>query len=152
MTDQAQSRLYPKRPVIGVGAVVRHGESVLLICRALPPRAGQWSIPGGRLEPGETPCEAVAREVLEETGVTVRDVGFLTTVDAITPDEAGGVRYHYLLVDYVASAISPELDHNHEVIEARWVLPGELDSYSLWPETRRVIALALATPDRAIAP
>ena len=95
---------FPDRPVVGVGAVVWRGDRVLLIRRGKPPRAGQWSLPGGAQQLGETLLEAMTREVREETGLIVEGIQLLTTVDLIEREPDGRVRYHYTLVDFTAEA------------------------------------------------
>ena len=136
------------RPVIGVGVVVvklsDDGPLVLLIKRAKAPRAGSWSIPGGRQELGETLAAAGAREVREETGLTVEIIGLLDVIDSITRDDAGALLHHYSLVDYLALWQSGEPLAASDAAAARWVRPADLPGYDLWTETSRVIALALA--------
>ena len=91
-------------PVPCVGVVCLRGNEVLLIRRGRPPRLGEWSLPGGRIEPGERAVEAVLRELREETGVEARISGLLDVVDGLFP-EAGR---HYVLIDYVAEWVSGE--------------------------------------------
>ncbi len=92
-------RSYPDRPFVGVGAVVFKEESVLLIRRGRPPRQGSWSLPGGLQEVGETVFATAAREVLEETGLTIRVIDLVDVVDSITHDNEDRTQYHYTLVD-----------------------------------------------------
>src|SRR5580698_1918092 len=94
-------REYPLAPVVGVGAVVLDGDRVLLIQRGHEPMKGQWSLPGGALEVGETLVEGVQREVLEETGLEVEPVSIIEVFDRISRDAEGRVQFHYVLVDYV---------------------------------------------------
>ena len=95
-------RSYPERPYVGVGVVVLRGDEVLLIQRGKPPKAGDWSIPGGAQHLGETVAEAALREVREETGLEVRLGEHLAVVDSIQRDAAGVVAFHYTLVDFAA--------------------------------------------------
>ncbi len=136
------SRDYPVRPVVGVGAVVWRGERVLLVRRARPPRAGQWSLPGGAQELGETIVEAVRREVREETGLELAHVELLTVVDSITRDERGAVRWHYTLVDLWAEAAEGEARPGDDAAEVRWFTLDELAELELWSETLAVVRLA----------
>lgn len=138
------SREYPDRPVVGVGAVVVRDGEVLLIRRGKPPRQGQWSLPGGAQQLGETLDAAVVREVSEETGIVVEIVGHIETIDAITRDDQGGVRYHYTLFDVAARWIDGEPRPGSDAVDARFVPLDELARYDLWAETERVIALGHA--------
>ena len=90
---------YIKYPLIGVGAVVWRNNDILLVKRAKPPRLGQWSIPGGKQELGETIEEAVHREILEETSVKIKIVGLIDVVDAINIGKKGAVEFHATLID-----------------------------------------------------
>ena len=138
----ADDRLYPRRPIIGVGVVVWRGDRVLLIQRGKHPRKGDWSIPGGAQEIGETVAEAGRREVLEETGVDVEVTGLVAIVDSIRPDEEGRIRSHYTLVDLVGEWRGGELRPGDDADDCRWVALDELDAYRLWSETVRIIRLA----------
>jgi len=138
------SREYPARPIIGVGTVVWHGDRVLLVQRGRPPRRGQWSLPGGAQQLGESLAEAARREVLEETGVTVDLGDVIATVDSIERDAAGRVRYHYTLVDFAAEAHSAELVPGDDAADARWFEPNQIEGLGLWSETLRIIELARA--------
>ncbi len=136
------SRAYPDRPVVGVGAVVWRGERVLLIRRAKPPRAGEWSLPGGAQELGEGVVEAARREVREETGLELARIEFLTVVDSIGRDEEGRVRWHYTLVDVWAEAAEGEARPGSDAAEVGWFALDELEGLDLWSETLRVVRLA----------
>jgi 8-oxo-dGTP diphosphatase len=138
------SREYPARPIIGVGIVVWHGERVLLVRRARPPRQGQWSLPGGAQQLGEALTEAACREVLEETGLTVKLGEVIATVDSIERDPQGGVRYHYTLIDFTAEAASAALVPGDDAADARWFDLDQLEALGLWSETLRIIELARA--------
>ena len=132
-------------PVAAVGAVVWNASGeVLLIRRGKPPRKGDWSIPGGRVEWGESLHDAILREVLEETGVTIEIVAAIETLDSITRDAAGTVIRHYVLVDFVARALSGEPRAASDAEDARWVPFGRIGEYRLWNETRRVIEKSAA--------
>ncbi len=135
-------REYPERPFVGVGVVVWKDGRVLLVRRARPPRAGQWSLPGGRQRLGETVRETAAREVHEETGVAVTLGALLDVIDSITPDAEGQVQYHYTLVDFDADWRAGELAAGSDAAEAVWADPAALEDYDLWAETLRVIRLS----------
>ena len=100
-------RRYPEMPVPAVGALVVDGDRVLLVLRRNPPYAGQWSIPGGVQEVGETLIEAVRREVVEETGLSVGDIGLLDVGDLLEYDKEGRVEYHYVITYF---RCHPELE------------------------------------------
>lgn len=137
----------PVGPIIGVGVVVLKatgdGPQILLIQRGKPPRAGSWSIPGGRQELGETLKEAARREVLEETGVELADLVFLDVADSLAKDAQGRILHHYSLVDFLGLWQSGEPQAASDAAAARWVSPAELEAYELWSETRRMIDLAI---------
>lgn len=113
-------REYPDRPFVGVGGIVVQGERVVLVRRGKPPRQGEWSIPGGMLELGEKLRDGVAREIAEETGLTVTPLQVLDVFDSITPDAEGKTLYHYVLVDYLCSVTGGELRAASDVSEVRW--------------------------------
>lgn len=138
------SREYPERPVAAVGAVVVDSGKVLLIRRGKPPRPGQWSLPGGGQELGESYIEAAIREAREETGLAIEVLGLIDVVDSITRDESGRVRFHYLLADVVARPVGGTLQAGGDASEARWFSPEEVFALPLWSETIRVIEKALA--------
>ncbi len=127
------------RPLIGVGAIVLHGDDVLLVQRGKAPKIHEWSIPGGRQRLGETVAETARREVLEEAGIAIEILGFVDVIDFIDGDETAGFRFHYTLIDYAARWVSGDVRAGGDVIDARWVALTELDGYELWSETRRVI-------------
>jgi 8-oxo-dGTP diphosphatase len=138
------SREYPARPIIGVGTVVWHGDRVLLVQRGRPPRQGQWSLPGGAQQLGESLADAARREILEETGVTVDLGDVIATVDSIERDQDGRVRYHYTLIDFTAEAQSSALVPGDDALDARWFERHEIEVLGLWAETLRIIELARA--------
>ena len=133
------NREYPDRPVVGVGAVVWRNDRVLLVRRGKPPRDGQWSLPGGAQQLGETLLEAVTREILEETGLVVEDVRFLAAVDLVDRQPDGRVRYHYTLVDFTAEAPAGDAAAGDDVVAVAWFTPNELRGLGLWSETLRII-------------
>ena len=133
------SRQYPERPFVGVGGVILDGDRVVLIRRRFPPLAGEWSLPGGIVETGETLEACVAREMLEETGLHV-DVGPVIDVfDRITRDPADRVEYHYVLVDYLCRATGGALRAGSDVDAAKWVSTADLAEYRLPDKAMTVI-------------
>lgn len=139
-------REYPDLPIVGVGGVVLDGRHVLLVRRGQEPLKGEWSIPGGALEVGETLEAGVRREVAEETGLAVDVVALVEVLDKIVT-EAGRVRYHYVLIDFLCSPVGGVLHPDSDVDDARWVRHEELNShgiYRLAPATIAVIEKAFA--------
>jgi len=130
-------------PVPAVGVVCVRGrpgqEEVLLIRRGKPPRTGEWSLPGGRIEPGERAVDAALRELREETGVEAGLVGLVDVVDGLFP-QAG---LHYVLIDYAAVWRSGEPVAGDDAAEARFVPVAEIAALIDWSETRRIIRQAL---------
>lgn len=136
-------RDYPDRPIVGVGVVVWRDGRVLLIRRGKPPRAGQWSLPGGAQELGEPVAATARREVLEESGLDLVDLELLTVVDLIErADEPDRYRYHYTLIDFVAVAAPGEPIAAGDAVEAAWFDRASLPGLGLWDETLRIIDLA----------
>ncbi len=135
-------RDYPEAPIVGVGIVCFRGDEVLLIRRGKPPRAGSWSLPGGRQKLGETVRDCAARELRQETGIEAEIGPLVDVVDSLTRDGDGGVRYHYTLVDFRADSSGGTPRAGGDAAEARWFAPGELEALDLWHVTRRVIELA----------
>jgi 8-oxo-dGTP diphosphatase len=129
------SREYPDAPRAGVGAVVLDEDRVLLVRRGAPPSQGKWSIPGGLIHLGERIEDAVRREVEEECGLRVRLLGVCGVIDRVVPGEeaesgsAARVRYHYVIIDFVATPIGGTLQAGSDAAEARWVVLDELGRY-----------------------
>jgi 8-oxo-dGTP diphosphatase len=126
-------RLYPERPMIGVGVLIRKGEEYLMIKRASEPDKGLWSVPGGMVELGEKAEEAAVREAEEETGLTVEILEDLGVVDKIVRDESGRVKYHFVIIDYLAEPFSGEMHHHDDALDASWVNPRDFRKYQMSP-------------------
>jgi ADP-ribose pyrophosphatase YjhB (NUDIX family) len=139
-------REYPECPRVGVGTIVLHDGLVLLVKRGRPPALGKWSVPGGLVDLGETTMEAARREVQEECGIDVRIEGLVGVLDRVTRDDEGRVRYHWVLVDYLACPRSMDLVVGDDAAEARWVPVDEVGQYDttegLVDMIRRAAALA----------
>jgi len=146
LPQSAESRRYPKRPVLGVGALVFDAGKILLVERGNEPLAGHWSLPGGCVESGERLEDALAREVLEETGLTV-SVDFIATVfERIMPDASGECEYHYVLVDFYCKVLSGDLRPGDDSASVNWFDPDNLDDVLLTPGTREVIKACSLSP------
>ena len=115
------SREYPSHPRVGVGAVILDGPRVLLVKRGGQPSAGKWSLPGGLVDLGETTVEAIAREVAEECGLQIRIAGLAGIVDRVVRDGDGRVRYHYVLVDYLAYPEAGTAVAGSDAADVQWV-------------------------------
>lgn len=147
-----QDREYPERPIVGVGGVVISQGRVLLVRRGAPPLQGEWSIPGGMLETGETIMEGVRRELAEETGVEVRVNGLIEVFERISLDEAGKHKYHYVVLDYYCDAIRGEPRAGSDAAAVAWVSEKDLDAYALSTAARRVIQKAFEMSRDAAGP
>ena len=141
-------RSFPPRPIVGVGAVVIDADCVLLVRRAQPPLEGQWSLPGGAVEVGETLSSAIQREVFEETGMVVSVGPIVEVLDRIHTDAEGRVEYHYVLIDYLCTAVGGALHPQSDAADATWALRHDLARFSLHTATMSVIdrAFELASP------
>ena len=136
MTDEERS------PVVAAGVVCLRGDEVLLIRRGKPPRQGEWSLPGGRVEWGETASAAALRELVEETGVTADMLGLLDVIDGLSLSRAGEVERHYLLVDYAVRWIAGDPVAGDDADDARFWPADEAIAKVQWSETKRIIAMA----------
>lgn len=134
MTNSVNSK-----PIDCVGVICFRGEDVLLIKRGTAPRKGEWSIPGGRIEDGESERSAALRELMEETNVVATLGPKVATIDANFED------YFYRLHDYAARWMSGEPQFGDDAADARFVPPHELDDLGMWPKTREVIEMARKT-------
>jgi 8-oxo-dGTP diphosphatase len=140
---------------VGVGGVVIENGRALLIRRGREPLLGEWSIPGGGLELGETLEEGVARELLEETGLKVRVLELIEVFDRIyaestagTEEPKKGPRYHYVIVDYLCERISGDAVAASDVTDVAFAPEDELEKYRLTETALRILRKAFAM-DRA---
>lgn len=135
----SDSRRYPFRPVLGVGALVFDGSKVLLVERGKPPLVGSWSLPGGVVETGERLEDALVREVWEETGLQVTADSIATVFERIMPDEAGGCEYHFVLVDFYCTVTGGNLQAGDDSTSSQWFEIDALDGLPLTAGTLEVI-------------
>jgi 8-oxo-dGTP diphosphatase len=145
------AREYPERPVVGVGGVVIDDGRTLLIRRGSEPLRGQWSIPGGTLELGESLKDGVARELLEETALEVRVLDLIEVFDRIftEPDAGGGgtpqrPKFHYVIVDYLCERISGEPRPGSDVTDVAFATEEEFAKFQLTTTAIRVLRKAFA--------
>lgn len=136
-------RDYPDRPIVGVGAVIVQDERVLVVRRNTEPLKGEWSIPGGVVELGETLRDAAAREALEETGLRVEAGDVIEVFDGIYKDASGKTQYHYVLIDFICRVVGGELHAGSDAAEVRWLREEELDVLHMQKNTVRVLRKAL---------
>jgi 8-oxo-dGTP diphosphatase len=146
------TRQYPERPIVGVGAVITWDGKIVLIKRRYEPMQGQWSLPGGGVEVGETLAAAVAREMLEETGLQVEVGPVIEVFDRIMRDDDQRVRYHYVLVDYLCWPMAGELRAGSDVDDAVLVDPAHLAPYGLTTKATAVIERAMQLAREAPRP
>jgi 8-oxo-dGTP diphosphatase len=137
-------REYPNRPVVGVGGVVVCEGRALLARRGKPPLEGQWSIPGGMLETGETILEGVRRELKEETGLDVRVGELIEVFERISLDGEGKTQYHYVVLDYFCEPLPGEACAASDAAAIAWVTEADLERYGITTSARQVIEKAFA--------
>ena len=148
-------REYPDKPIVGVGGVVLEGGRALLIRRGSEPLLGQWSIPGGTLELGETLVEGTARELMEETGLAVRVLDLIEIFERInfgrgadetwsTVEERRRPRFHFVIADYLCQRISGQAAAGGDVTDVAWARETELERFQLTPTATRIIRKAFS--------
>jgi 8-oxo-dGTP diphosphatase len=130
-------RLYPKKPVVGVGAIILEKEKILLEKRKNAPGKGKWTVPGGLVELGETIEQAVIREVKEETGLEVYEPRLVGVVDHINLGERGAVRYHFVIIDYLVTVNCGKPKAASDADALKWVPFNEVEEYDLTESFRR---------------
>jgi 8-oxo-dGTP diphosphatase len=133
------SRDYPERPIIGVAAVLIENDRVALVRRGRPPAYGEWSLPGGAVELGETLEKAVIREVIEEIGLEVEVLELVAVMDRIFLDKDRQVQFHYILMDFLCRKMGGKLLASSDAISSVQVPFSALDEYKLTKPTKEVI-------------
>ncbi|HTT62967.1 MAG TPA: NUDIX hydrolase [Bryobacteraceae bacterium] len=135
----SDNRRYPRRPVLGVGALIFHRGRILLVERGKEPLKGYWSLPGGVLETGETLEQGIIREVREETGLEVKPLKVLEIFERIMRDAHGAAEYHYVLIDYICRVTGGSLRAADDASRAAWVPRNLLATYPITEGTLPVI-------------
>lgn len=142
------TREYPDYPRVGVGAVVLHEGRVLLVRRGGQPSMGRWTLPGGLVELGETTTEAVRRELQEECGTEIHVVGLAGVFDRVVRDAGGRIRYHYVLVDYLAYVETDAVTAGSDAAEASWVEIDRLGDVDVTDGVIDMVRRAMAVAER----
>jgi len=147
---KSETRRYPDRPILGVGALILRRGRILLVERGREPLKGYWSLPGGVLESGEKLTEGIQREVLEETGLEVEPLGIFEVFERITSDGRGRAEYHYVLIDYLCRVRGGRLKPGDDVSRAEWVSRADLHERRITEGTLPVIERAFRQGRRAL--
>ena len=135
-------RQYPNQPLVGVGAIIVDDARVAMVKRGQAPLLGEWSIPGGMLELGETLRQGAEREAREETGLVVRATELLGVFDRVVLDDAKQCQYHYVLIDFLCERVSGDLHAAGDAADARWFTEDEVGKLALPEDTAQVIRSA----------
>jgi 8-oxo-dGTP diphosphatase len=151
-THMTTRREYPDLPMVGVGGVIIQDGRALLIRRGTEPLKGEWSIPGGMLEIGETLVQGVERELLEETGLTVRVIELIEIFERIShakisdsnPEPNPRPQYHFVIVDYLCEAVSGVAIAGSDVTDLAFAVEDELQRFNLTPTATRIFKKAFA--------
>ena len=124
-------RLYPDKPIVGIGAIIVRNGKMLLEKRKNDPGKGRWSVPGGVVELGENVTQTVIREVKEETGLDVAEPEHIDVVDQITRDENGRIKYHFVIIDYLVNLKGGTLNAASDADALQWVSLDDVEKYDL---------------------
>ena len=124
-------RLYPDKPIVGIGAIIVRNGKMLLEKRKNDPGKGRWSVPGGVVELGENVTQTVIREVKEETGLDVAEPEHIDVVDQITRDENGRIKYHFVIIDYLVNLKGGTLNAASDADTLQWVSLDDVEKYDL---------------------
>jgi ADP-ribose pyrophosphatase YjhB (NUDIX family) len=142
MPPRATRREYPDRPIVGVGAVIIQEDRVLLVKRGSPPLLGEWSLPGGMVELGETLRAAAEREAREETGLVVKAGEVIEVLDRIIPGKDAAPQYHYVLIDFLCTEHGGELRAGGDAADVLWASENQLAKFKLEQPAVEVIRKA----------
>jgi ADP-ribose pyrophosphatase YjhB (NUDIX family) len=142
VSDAPDPRAYPGRPILAVSAAIIRDGRVLLTQRAYGPALGMWTMAGGVVEAGETLSEALVREILEETGLTVEPVALAGHREVMVRDDDGRVQRHFVILCFASRWIAGEPVLNEELADFRWILPSELKGYKHTEGLEEIVAAA----------
>jgi ADP-ribose pyrophosphatase YjhB (NUDIX family) len=138
----SDARTYPQRPFLAVSAAIVRDGKILVVRRAQPPAQGVLTLPGGVVEVGETLMEAVAREVREETGMTIAPVALAGFREAIVRDPQDRVERHFVILCFASRWQAGEPVLNEELSEAHWLDPADLAGLPTTPGLAEIVAAA----------
>jgi ADP-ribose pyrophosphatase YjhB (NUDIX family) len=136
-------RAYPQRPFLAVSAAVVRDGKVLVVRRARDPALNLYTLPGGVVENGETLLQAVAREVREETALTIEPVALAGHREAIVRDAQSQVERHFVILCFAARWLAGEPVLNEELDDARWLDPAELPGLRTTEGLAEIVAAAI---------
>lgn len=142
------NREYPESSLVGVGAVIVQDRRALLIRRGTAPLLGEWSLPGGVLECGESLRRAAVREAREETGLEVEVVEMLGVYERVIPGDSGRTRYHFVLIDFLCRPVGGNLKAGSDASEVRWFTREQLPPLNLAPDASDVLRKGLAKDEK----
>ncbi len=134
-------------PRVGVSALIRRGEAVLLVRRGAGAYRGKWALPGGKVRTGERLADAARREVAEETGIDAAIEAMLDTIEILVEGADGSVAAHYVLVVFGGRALSGAVAAGDDAAEAGWYTPPQFAALDLAPETRSLLESAMIAGD-----
>jgi ADP-ribose pyrophosphatase len=132
---------YPAKPEVAVGAVVIRNEKILLVKRKLDPAKGDWAIPGGKINLGESLTQAAEREIREETGISIKAKKPIYCFDSIHVDEKGEIKFHYVIVDLMADYVSGEIKPGDDAADVRWFSMDNLETIKLNRSTAELLSI-----------
>jgi ADP-ribose pyrophosphatase YjhB (NUDIX family) len=136
-------REYRDAPIVTVALIVQRDQRVLIVQRGKEPSKGRWSIPGGAVNIGEPLRKAAEREVMEECGISVTTGALAGVYEAIVPGAAGRIRYHYVIVDFLADYVAGELSPSSDIVDARWVSRDQLADFDITERALELLRKAL---------
>lgn len=142
-------RAYPEMPLVGVAAVILRDREALLVQRGKMPGKGEWSLPGGLIELGETIQEALHREIREELSIEVEILGLVGVYDRIVKDVNNNIQFHYVIVDYCAQIISGTPKAGSDAAEAMWVAEEALENFTTDKKLKAAVSTAFSLQSSA---